>query len=78
MHDALGDALMVEMEYLLAKMKVIDERGSALADLQRILVVSNRAPLRGRQYRRIPLCNLVKLSAAAANQLLVVDCGKPV
>jgi hypothetical protein len=69
---------MVDMEYLLAKMKVIDERGPALADLQRILVVGNRPPLRRRQYRHIPLCNLVKLSAAAANQLLVVDCRKPV
>jgi hypothetical protein len=37
--DALGDALVVEVEDLLAQDEVFEQRRAALAGLQRVLVV---------------------------------------
>ena len=51
MHDPLGNALVVEVEDLLAEMKVLDQRRSALADLQGVLVVGDRPALCGGQDR---------------------------
>ena len=48
-HDALGDALVVEVEDLLAEVEVLEQRRPALADPQRVLVVGDRHALRGRQ-----------------------------
>ena len=53
MHDPLGNALVVEMENLLAEMEVLDQRRPARADLERVLVVRDRAALRRGQDRRI-------------------------
>ena len=73
MHDALGNALVVEVEDLLAEMEILDQRRPALADLQRVLVVGNRAALGGRQDLGVALGDLVKFAAIAAHQLLIVD-----
>jgi hypothetical protein len=51
MHDALGDALVVEMENLLAENEVFEQRGSTRASFQRILIVANPDALVGRQAR---------------------------
>ena len=55
MHDALGNPLVVEMEDLLAEMKILDQGRAARTDLERVLVVGDRAALRGGQDRRIAL-----------------------
>jgi hypothetical protein len=47
------------MENLLAEMEVLKNSRSARSDLQRVLVVGYRTALRGGQYRRIALCDLV-------------------
>src|SRR5690242_18204520 len=47
-HHALWDALVVEMENLLAKMEILKSSGPARANSQRILVVGDRYPLLGR------------------------------
>ena len=48
-HDALGDALVVEVEDLLAEVEVLEQRRAALADPQRVLVVGDRNALLGGQ-----------------------------
>jgi hypothetical protein len=47
--DALGNALVVEVEDLLAKDEVLKQHGSALAALQLVLIVGNANALIGRQ-----------------------------
>ena len=47
--DALGDALVVEVEDLLAEVEVLEQRRAALADAQRVLVVGDRHALLGGQ-----------------------------
>ena len=44
-HDALGDALVVEVEDLLAEVEVLEERRAAVARSQRVLVVGDRHTL---------------------------------
>ena len=68
MHDALGNALVVEVEDLLAEVEILDQRRPALADLQRVLVVRDRAALRGRQDLGVALGDLVKLASVPAHQ----------
>ena len=54
-HDALGNALVVEVRDLLAEDEVFEERRSAKPGLERVLVVGNRDALIGgeRLFRRI-------------------------
>ena len=73
MHHALGNALVVEVEDLLAEMEILDQRRAARADLQRVLVVRDRAALRGGQDWRIACCDLMQFAALAAVELLIVD-----
>ncbi|MGY4515198.1 hypothetical protein ACVWWW_000766 [Lysobacter sp. HA18] len=47
MHDAFGNALVVEVRDLLAQDEVLEQRGTAQAGLQRVLVVRNRHALVG-------------------------------
>ena len=65
MHDALGDALMVEMGDLLAQDEIFEQARAALAALERILIVGDRRSL----VRRQPLLRtagiLVRLPAIA-------------
>ena len=75
MHHALGNPLVVEMENLLAEMKILDQGRPTRTDLERVLVVGHRTALRGGQDRRIALCGLMELAALAAVQLLIVDGG---
>ena len=44
-HDALRDALVVEVGDLLAEVEVLEQRRAALAGLQRVLVVVDRNAL---------------------------------
>src|SRR5690606_25928289 len=50
MHDALGDALMVEVGDLLAKNEVLEQRRSADPRLQRGLVIGDQHTLIGGQW----------------------------
>jgi hypothetical protein len=67
MYDALGDALMVEVEDLLTEVEVFENGRSPRADLQGILVVRHRSALRGGQHRDVALGNLMQLAAFASN-----------
>ena len=62
-HDALGDALVVEVEDLLAEVEVLQQRRAALADLQRVLVVGDRHALRGGQLGLAGATSLMRLAA---------------
>ena len=48
-HDPLGDALVIEVHDLLAEVEVVHQRGSAPADLQRVVGVREPLTLRGGQ-----------------------------
>ena len=65
-HDALGDALVVEVEDLLAEVEVLEQRRAALADPQRVLVVGDRhALLRRQPGAAAAVRRLVELAAVA-------------
>ena len=49
-HDALGDALVIEMGDLLAEDEILEQGRPALSALQRILVVGDRRALIGRKH----------------------------
>ena len=65
MHDALRDALVIEVEDLLAEMEVFEQSRAARADAQRVLVVSYRDTLLGREGGLFVRRGLVQLSALA-------------
>src|ERR1043165_5086756 len=67
MHNALGDALVIKVEDLLAEMKILKRRRPAAPDSQRILVVSDRGSLLGRQDRDVASRHLMRLTALTAN-----------
>jgi len=71
MHDALGDALVIEMENLLAKMLIFHLRRATGAGFQRILVVGDRCTLLRRQDVGAAPGDLVRLAARAARNLFV-------
>ena len=73
MDDALGDALVVEVEDLLAEVEVFQRRRPAIADPQRVLVVGDRDALLGGQHRHIAASHLMGFSPLAANDLLIVE-----
>jgi hypothetical protein len=50
-NDALGDALMVEMEDLFAKDELFQQRRPARAGLEAVLIVGDADALVGRQVR---------------------------
>ena len=66
MHHPLGNALVVEMEDLLAEMEVLEQRRPARPDLERVLIVRNRSALRGGQDRHVACCDLMQFAALAA------------
>ena len=76
MHHALGNALVVEVEDLLAEMEILKCRRATRADLQRILIVRNRPALRGGENGGVAFGDLMQLAAFAARQLLIVDGGR--
>ena len=75
-HHALGNALVVEVEDLLAEMKVLEGRRSTRADLQRILIVRDRPALRRRENGDVAFGDLMQLAALSARELLIVDGGR--
>jgi hypothetical protein len=69
MDDALRDALMVEMENLLAEMKVFEEGGASGADFEAVLVVRDWAALSGGQDIAVSRRDLVKFTPFANTEL---------
>jgi hypothetical protein len=63
MHDALGDALMVEMHDLFAKDEVLQQYRAARTGFERILVIGNRYALIGRQQGAVARGGLVRFAA---------------
>src|ERR1043165_8452360 len=70
MHNALGDALVIKVEDLLAEMKILKRRRPPAPDSQRVLVVSDRGSLLGRQDRDVASRHLMRLAALTANNCL--------
>ncbi len=64
-HHPLGDALVVEMEDLLAEMEVLEQRRTAFADPQGVLVVGDGHALLGRQHLVVAARDLMGLAALA-------------
>jgi hypothetical protein len=77
MDDALGDALMVEVEDLLAKDEVLQQHRPALARLQLVLIVGNADALIGARTARqageeiMPLRHELRHHLAAGRQTVV-------
>src|SRR3546814_12718608 len=72
MHHALRNALMVEVEDLLAKVEVLQRGRPAMADLQRVLVVGDRPALLRRQHRHVAAGDLLGFAARPARHLLQI------
>ena len=64
-HDALGNALVVEVHHLLAQDEVFQQRWAARRGAQRILVVGHRNALLRGQHRVAPASLLLRLAALA-------------
>ena len=75
MHDALGNALMVEVEDLFPKVEVFERGRPAPADAKRILVIGNRHALLCRQDRDIAARDLMRLAAFASEDRGVAELG---
>jgi hypothetical protein len=69
MHDALGDALVIEVRDLLAQHEIFEQCGSARARPQRVLIVSDGDSLIRRQRLLFVAGRLVRLSAGTATLL---------
>src|SRR5687768_9683617 len=63
MHDALGDALVVEMRDFLAEDVVFEQRGAARPDLEGVLIVGDDAALVGGERLVLRTGNLMSLAA---------------
>jgi hypothetical protein len=74
MDHPLGNALMIEVEDLFAEVEVVDQGWTAGTDPQHVLVVGDRTALGGRQYVMSVFGDLMKLTAIAAMELLVMNC----
>jgi hypothetical protein len=66
MYHAFWNAFMIEMKDLLAEMKILDQGRTALANLQGILIISDRTALCGGQDLTVPLRDLVKLASVSS------------
>ena len=64
-HHPLGNAFMVEVEDLLAEMEVLEQRRTAVADLQRVLIVGDGDPLLRRQPHAALAHRLMSLATVA-------------
>ena len=65
MHDALGDAFVIEVGDLLPQDEVLEQRRPARVGAQRVLVVRDGCALIGRQRRMLASGGLVQLTAGA-------------
>jgi hypothetical protein len=75
--DALGDALMIEMEDLLAQNEILQQRRAARARLEAVLVVADRYAMIGRKDRSGIVGALVRLAAVAGVALALIDHKNP-
>ena len=71
-HHALGDALMVEVEDLLAEMRIFDQRRAAVALPKGVLIVGNRHPLLRCQDILPVFGHLVGFAALAPDHSVIV------
>ena len=82
MHDALGDALVIEMRDLLAQDEVFEQRRPARAAFQRVLIVGDRHALVGGQQDAGAAGGLMGLAAIAGRAVrgcrigLAPRCGR--
>ena len=65
MDHALGNALVIEMEYFFAEVEVLNEGGTACAGLDRVLIICDRSALSGGQDLNVLVCDLMQLAAGA-------------
>src|SRR5262249_15004367 len=71
MHHALGNTLMVEVEELLAEVKIFERRGAARPNPERILVVGNGGALLRGQDGRVTAGALVHFTASTGRDVLI-------
>lgn len=72
MHHPFRDAFVIEVEDLVAKVGVLDQRRSALANPQCVLVVGDRRSQGSRENRRVGFRDLVQFAAISARGILIV------
>ena len=65
-HDALGNALVIEVEDLLAEVEIFEQRRTARALAQGVLVVGDGNALLRRQGLYIVLCDLMGFASGSA------------
>jgi hypothetical protein len=65
MDDALGNAFVVEVEDLLAEMRILEQHRPARAIFEAVLVVGDRHALRRRQGRNAAAGDLMRLASIA-------------
>jgi hypothetical protein len=77
-HDALRDTLVIEVKELLPKVEILERRGAALADLERVLIVCDGYSLLGRQDFAAVGGGLVGLAATATQDgaIAKLDAGQ--
>src|SRR4029079_19111810 len=75
MHDPLWDAFMIEMEDLFAEVLVLEQGRPPRSRLERILVVGNWYALLRGEDGDVSACDLMRLSAGAAKDLLIGELG---
>ena len=71
MNNPLGDALMIEVENLLAKVKVFERRGAAVADSKRVLIIGYGNTLLRGQDACVTARSLMGFSSCTGRYILV-------
>src|SRR5262245_23600848 len=71
MHHPLGDTLMIEVEELLAEVKIFERRGAASTNPKRILVVGDGDALLRGQVGRGSTSTLVHFAAGTGHHTLI-------
>jgi hypothetical protein len=71
MHDALGNALMVEVEELLTEVKIFEGCGAAGTDAERVLIVGDGDALLGGQHGRVAASALVHFASSTGYYTLI-------
>src|SRR5687767_8508161 len=71
MNHPFGDTLMVEVEELLAQVKILERGRPARSNLEGILVIRYRNSLLCRQYRSLAIGDLVRFSPSADRHILI-------
>jgi hypothetical protein len=74
MDDALRDALMIKVEELFSKMKILEGDRTANSDLEGILVIGYRYALLCCQNRNVSAGSLMNLSASRGSAIGTFSC----